>query len=344
MLHSQSQTWGTWGSEKMASRRLGLGLVACLLNVSEGRRKDVVEQIARAALQDKHGRKQHNTSVLNIFSDYDYNRSVITIASTAEQIGRSVTLACLEGFACIDLSQHSGIHPCLGAIDLIPIYPLSNIKPEECGRIAQVIAGELATLVPGCSMFLFGHADEKTKKSQAEKRRSLGWFKRNTKVDVTQLKADVGANPSKRYGLTGVGASSYVMNCNVTLDTQDVTTGRSIANVIRCHLDGVQAMAFPHCGQVEIACNIQSFRDSECPNFTPESDKYVLYNICSDTYSYVSPRYLEGQVRCLAKSQDIDTVGAALVGFSPQECKDTAEHAIDHGIGEFWKKRSNISM
>ncbi|XP_063284783.1 formiminotransferase N-terminal subdomain-containing protein isoform X2 [Pelobates fuscus] len=307
----------------MTSRKLGLRLAACLLNVSEARNKHIVEKIANAALHDQHGHKHPDTSVLNVFSDYDYNRSVITIVSTAEQIGRSVTSACVEGFACIDLSQHDGVHPCLGAIDLIPIYPLSDVRPEECGLVAQ---------------------DEKTKKGLAEKRRSLWWFKKNTKADLTQLKSDVGAHPSKRYGLTGVGASPYVINCNVTLDTKDVAAGRLIANAIRSRADGVQALAFPHNGQVEIACNVESRVNTQCPNLLSESRKFISYSICSESYFYVCPRHLENQIRELARLQGINTVGAALVGFTPQDCKKTAEYAISNGIGEFWKKRRGIFM
>ncbi|KAM8933609.1 formiminotransferase N-terminal subdomain-containing protein [Pelodytes ibericus] len=328
----------------MASRKLGQGLAACLLNVSEARKKDIVERIARAALHDSHGQKLPDTAVLNVFSDYDYNRSVITIASTTEYIGKSVTAACIEGFACIDLSQHDGLHPCLGAVDLVPIYPLSDVTPEECGHIAQGISEDLATLVPGCSIFLFGQADEQTKKSLAERRKGLGWFKKNTEIDWNKLKADVGAKPSRRYGLTGVGASPYVMNCNVTLDTQDLAAGRTIVTAIRSHRDGVQALAFPHNGQVEIACNVESLSDTQSFSGISEPRKYISYSICGNMFCYVSPQHLEAKIRELAMKQGISTFGAALIGFTPQECKKTAEYAISHGKAEFWKNRRGIFM
>ncbi|XP_053554711.1 formiminotransferase N-terminal subdomain-containing protein isoform X5 [Bombina bombina] len=136
----------------MTSSRPALRLAACLLNVSEARKKDIVERIATAALYDKHGRMLPETTVLNIFSDYDYNRSVITIAATRDQLR---------------------------------------------------IADEVATRVPGCSLFLFGYADNKEKKQLAEKRKSLGWFKKKTEININDLKVDVGAKPSIRYGITG---------------------------------------------------------------------------------------------------------------------------------------------
>ncbi|XP_069841340.1 formiminotransferase N-terminal subdomain-containing protein isoform X2 [Dendropsophus ebraccatus] len=329
----------------MTSTKLGKSLVACLLNVSEARNKDNIERIARAALYNSCGQQHPDTAVLNVFSNYDYNRSVLTIVSTSEQIGTSVVSSCVEGFTCIEHSQHEGIHPCLGAIDLVPIYPLSGVTLEQCGKIARGIAEDLVSQVPGCSMFLFGYADIPEMRSLAEKRRSLGWFKKKSDVDI--ITSDVGIKLSRKYGVTGVGASPYVMNCNITLDTQDLTSGKAIATAIRERtggLKGVQAMAFPNKGQVEIACNVESFRDFPEINSAAGVDKYVSYPICGDTFSYISPRIIEAEVQKLAACKGIKTAGTALVGFTPQECRMTAEYALSHGIHEFWKRRQGVFM
>ncbi|XP_056389564.1 formiminotransferase N-terminal subdomain-containing protein isoform X3 [Hyla sarda] len=278
----------------MTSSKFGKSLVACLLNVSEARNKDNIERIARAALFNIRGQKHPDTAVLNVFSNYDYNRSVLTIVSTSEWIG---------------------------------------------------IAEELVTQVPGCSMFLFGYADIAEMRSLADKRRSLGWFRKNCNVD--EIKADVGMKPCGKYGITGVGASPYVMNCNITLDTQDLTSGKAIATAIRERtggLKGVQAMAFPNKGQVEIACNVESFRDIPENISAADVDKYVSYHICGDTFSYISLHHIEAKVQNLAACKGIKTTGTALVGFTPQECRVTAEYAISHGIGEFWKRRQGVFM
>ncbi|XP_068101191.1 formiminotransferase N-terminal subdomain-containing protein isoform X2 [Hyperolius riggenbachi] len=291
--------------------------------------------------------KHPDTSVLNVFSNYDYNRSVITIVSTREQIGKSVLSACVEGFAAIDLSLHDGIHPCLGAIDLVPIYPLSGVTLEQCGEIATGIAKELVVLVPGSSIFLFGYADKPNMKTLAEKRRSLGWFKKRAETNMTSLKADLGPTTSWKHGITGVGASPYVLNCNVTLATQDLYSGRAIANAIRDQnggLKGVQAMAFPNSGQVEIACNVQSFRDIQESSSVSELRQYVSYDICGERFSYISPLHLEAQIKQLALQHGIKTTGTAVIGFTPQQCKTTAEYAISHGIEEFWKRRQGVFM
>ncbi|XP_058295869.1 formiminotransferase N-terminal subdomain-containing protein isoform X1 [Hylobates moloch] len=133
----------------MSSSRVGLRLAACLLNISEARRKYVVENIAKAALLDENGKKYPQVSVLNIFSDQDYNRSVITIAGSVDKLGSSVLAACLEAFQGIDMEVQEGIYPCLGAVDLIPVYPLSGVTVEECGVAARNPGGQQMGQVGG---------------------------------------------------------------------------------------------------------------------------------------------------------------------------------------------------
>ncbi|XP_042522939.1 formiminotransferase N-terminal subdomain-containing protein isoform X1 [Dipodomys spectabilis] len=328
----------------MSSSRLGLRLAGCLLNVSEGRRKHIVENIAKAALLDKNGLNHPEVSVLNIFSDQDYNRSVITIVASVEKLGSSVLAACLEAFQAIDMEAQQGIHPCLGAVDLIPIYPLTGVRIEECGALARSLAQSLVMHIPGCSVFLFGEADLPGKRSLVQRRKQLGWF---TRRNFSDLQPDLGATPARRCGLTGVGASLYVMNCNVTIDSHDLSAGREIATAIRGSnphgLKGVQAMAFPHEGKIEIACNVESFEDHEATE-SSEDTQYVAYNVLGHQYTYVSPHYIEAQVKKLANDRGIGTIGRALVGFTPQECKKCAEYAIKENIGEFWKIREGVFM
>ncbi|XP_045151901.1 formiminotransferase N-terminal subdomain-containing protein isoform X1 [Echinops telfairi] len=328
----------------MPPSRLGLRLAACLLNISEARRKYVVENIAKAALLEENGQNHPEVSVLNIFSDQDYNRSVITIAASIDILGSSVLAACGEAFRSINMGAQDGIHPCLGAVDLIPIYPLSGIGVEECGSVARSIAENLVLRVPGCSVFLFGEADLPKKRSLVQRRKQLGWF---TRRDFSALKPDLGAAPARRCGLTGVGASPYVMNCNVTIDSRDLTAGKEIASGIRGSsangLKGVQAMAFPHDGNIEIACNVESFEDQEAGE-TTEDFQYLAYHVLGNRFSYMSPPYIEAQIKKLASDWGIATIGGALVGFTPQECKSCAEYAIKGGIGEFWKKRGGVFM
>uniref|UniRef100_A0AAV2JYD7 Formiminotransferase N-terminal subdomain domain-containing protein n=1 Tax=Knipowitschia caucasica TaxID=637954 RepID=A0AAV2JYD7_KNICA len=128
----------TASKERMASTSVGRRLVACLLNISEARRKDLVETVAKAALYDPKGVRREGTTVLNIFNDHDYNRSVITIVSAIDSIREAVLSACEKACSLIDMRAHSGGHPCLGAVDLIPLYPLGeDVLPQDCASEAR---------------------------------------------------------------------------------------------------------------------------------------------------------------------------------------------------------------
>ncbi|XP_078260293.1 formiminotransferase N-terminal subdomain-containing protein isoform X2 [Rhinoraja longicauda] len=280
----------------MASRKLSLRLAVCLLNISEARKKDIVERVATAALCGNQGQKKIQTTVLNIFSDYDYNRSVLTLAGPVETLD---------------------------------------------------VAERLTHDVPDCSLFYFGYADQPLKRSLVQRRKELNWFNRSG-LKGTERKADVGAAISSRCGLTGIGASPYVMNCNVTIDTQDLNVGQQIASAVRGAnvggLTGIQAMAFPHEGTVEIACNVESFKGATSSPLTEEMEKHISYCVQGEEYVYFSPSSIEKHIEKLANNFGVATVGTALVGFTPERCKHLAEKAIGEGTGEFWKKRKVLTM
>ncbi|XP_035459969.2 formiminotransferase N-terminal subdomain-containing protein isoform X1 [Scophthalmus maximus] len=330
----------------MASSSLGRRLVACLLNVSEARRKDLVETVAQAALYNAEGARREGTTVLNIFNDHDYNRSVITIVASIDSIREVVLAACEKACGLIDMSAHVGVHPCMGAVDLVPIYPLGEEVPvEECAEEARAVAQGLTERVPGTAAFLFGWADSPLQRGLAQRRKEMGWFKRTT--DLQAIQADLGPEPRTRYGLTGVGASPYVMNCNVTIDTRDIALGRSIAAAIREStpggLPGVQVLALPHEGAVEIACNVESVKGSP-PTHVTAGEPWPCFSIEGQPYCHAPASLVTARVSELAGRQGVGTKGTALVGFTPHECRGLAELALSQEIPEFWKEQRRIRM
>ncbi|CAJ1078681.1 formiminotransferase N-terminal subdomain-containing protein [Xyrichtys novacula] len=330
----------------MSSSSLGRRLVACLLNVSEARRKDLVETVAKAALYNTEGVRREGTTVLNIFNDHDYNRSVITIVSNIDSIGESVLSACERACGLIDMRAHSGVHPCMGAVDLIPIYPLGEeVGVEECAKEARAVAQGLTERVQGTSAFLFGWADSPHQRGLAQRRKEMGWFKKTP--DLQMITPDMGPQPQRRFGLTGVGACPYVMNCNVTIDTQDIALGRSIATAIREStpggLPGVQVLALPHEGTVEIACNVESVK-GDPPGHMTMSEQWPTFSIDSHPYCHAPASLITARVAELAGKQGVTVKGTALVGFTPHECRGLAELALTQGIAEFWKEQRRFRM
>ncbi|XP_061649624.1 formiminotransferase N-terminal subdomain-containing protein [Phyllopteryx taeniolatus] len=324
----------------------GRRLVTCLLNVSEARRKDLVESVAKAALYDYEGVRRDGTTVLNIFNDHDYNRSVITIVASIESIKEAVLSACVKACELFDMRTHSGVHPCLGAVDLVPIYPLGeDVGIEDCTQESQGIARGLTQRVPGTSVFLFGWADSPLQRGLAQRRKEMGWFKKTP--DLNSVRVCIGPMPQKRFGLTGVGSSPYVMNCNVTIDTQDLTVGRRVATAIREStpggLPGVQALALPHEGAVEIACNVESV-PGDPPHQMSGTAPWPSFRIGGQPYCHVPASLITARVAELAGRHGVGTKGTALVGFTPVECRGLAELALSRCIAEFWKEQQRVRM
>lgn len=199
----------------------------------------------------------------------------------------------------------------------------------------------------------------------------MGWFKKSP--DLGNIRPDVGPPPQKTFGLTGasqfyrtqaptkspsphlenvkcvagVGSSPYVMNCNVTIDTQDIAVGRVIATAIREStpggLPGVQVLALPHEGAVEIACNVESVTGSP-PRHGDSGEPWPSFSIDGQTYRHVPASLIAARVAELAGEHGVTTKATALVGFTPHQCRGLAELALTRGIAEFWRELHRIHM
>lgn len=123
--------------------------------------------------------------------------------------------------------------------------------------------------------------------------------------------------------------------------------GRSIATAIREStpggLPGVQVLALPHEGAVEIACNVESVKGSP-PSHLTEAEPWPSFSIEGQPYCHAPASLITARVAELARRHGVGTMGTALVGFTPRECRGLAELALSQGIAEFWKEQHRIHM
>src|SRR3970040_320787 len=116
-------------------------LIECIPNFSEARRPEVIDQIA-AAINSVEG-----VRLLDRSSDLDHNRTVLTFAGSLEAVEEAAFRAIKPASTLIDLNQHTGAHPRIGATDVVPFVPLSNVTMDECialaKRLGQRVGGEL---------------------------------------------------------------------------------------------------------------------------------------------------------------------------------------------------------
>jgi glutamate formiminotransferase len=213
------------------------GLIECVPNFSEGRRPEIVEEIVRAIGQID------GITVLDHSSDETHNRSVVTFAGNAEPVVRAATAGVGRALELIDMEQHSGAHPRIGAIDVIPFVPLGGATLDECVDLARRFGEQIATRFD-LPVYLYGAAALRPERTRlADVRRG----------QYEGIRDEIGADPGRapdygparthpRGGAVAVGARKPLIAFNVNLATDDLALARRIASTIRESSGGMPAV------------------------------------------------------------------------------------------------------
>jgi glutamate formiminotransferase len=204
-------------------------VLECVPNVSEGRRRDVIERIAAACA----------TCVLDAHVDADHNRSVFTLAADrADKIEPCVRQFAQAVVRNANESWHDGVHPRVGALDVVPFVAIPATSEERARAVRA--AHDFARWFAGAfdaPAFLYGDADPEG--------RSLPSLRRDAFV---RRPPDFGpAEPHPELGATAVGARPVLVAVNCELDRDDLELARRIAHAVRERgggLRGVRALGF----------------------------------------------------------------------------------------------------
>ncbi len=227
-----------------------MALLESVPNVSEGRNPVVIEAIARAFRG--HGR------VLDIHSDADHHRSVYTIVAEPDDLVESLLAGIARAAELIDLRSHDGIHPRIGAADVVPIVPIRN---DEMG-LAEAVALELGRRVGGelgLPVFLYGVSGG-GRRPAFFRRGGPGELQR--RIDVGEIRPLFGpARLDPRNGGVLIGARPLLIAFNIDLATGDLEDARAIAATVRESsggLKGVQALGLllPASERVQVSINV----------------------------------------------------------------------------------------
>jgi glutamate formiminotransferase len=203
-------------------------LVECVPNFSEGRDAGTVARIAGAI------RAVPGVALLDVESDADHNRSVITFAAPPELVVEAALAGAAEAIRSIDLTRHTGAHPRIGALDVLPFVPLEGVTLEECVALARKAASELwkRFQVP---CYLYEAAAQRTERANLEAVRRGQFEGLRDEVRINPDRApDFGhAELHPTAGATAVGARKFLIAYNIHLNTSDVEIARRIARAIR---------------------------------------------------------------------------------------------------------------
>ena len=218
-------------------------LIQCIPNFSEGRDPEGIAAIVQAV------RQTPGIRLADWSADPDHNRLVVTFVGPPEPVRAAALASAAAAIERIDLRMHQGVHPRLGAIDVLPFVPLSGITLAECAEIARSTGAELAERF-GLPVFFYeaASADE----------HSLPFVRKSA---FGTLAPDYGPSlPHPTAGASVVGARKPLIAYNVNLQTADLSAARIIARELRVlpDLPGLRALGLrlPSRGITQVSINI----------------------------------------------------------------------------------------
>jgi len=268
-------------------------LFECIPNISEGRRDDVVAAIRDAAL-----RRGPGVLLLDETSDRDHNRSVLTFLGDGAALVSAMEAMVGAALERIDLREHQGAHPRLGAVDVIPFVPIREATTADAVALAQELGRRVGSTY-GVPVFLYEDA------ATSETRRNLATIRQGefeglaAKMREPGWKPDFGPEaPHPSAGATVVGARAPLVAYNINLGTSDLSVADRIAKAIR-HISGgyrfVKAMGvkLEARNQVQVSINMTNF------------EKTPLHRVFET-------------VRSEAERHGVPVVGSEIVGLVPQ--------------------------
>lgn len=207
----------------------------CVPNVSEGRRLEVVARLAAAA-------SAPGARLLDVSSDPDHNRSVLTLAGEADGLHAALLSLYEAAVAEIDLTRHQGVHPRVGAVDVVPFVPLGDTPMAAAVAAAERLAAEVARRFD-LPVYLYERAARRPERTALADIRRGGFEGFSGKIADPAWAPDFG--PPRIHptaGVTVIGARFFLIAFNAVLETPDVAVARTIARQVRESTGGLPAV------------------------------------------------------------------------------------------------------
>jgi glutamate formiminotransferase len=207
-------------------------------NYSEGRRIDVVDRLALAAWGVA------GSYLLDRTSDASHNRSVLTIAGDAASVERALEATIEVAIDAIDMEAHTGEHPRIGAVDVIPFVPLGSTTIDDCIERARSFGARIAARFE-LPVYLYARAAQRPDRVRLADVRRGGYEAVRDEIGdpVADRAPDFGpARTHPRAGAVAVGARPFLIAWNINLDTPDVEVAKRIARQVRESGGGLPAV------------------------------------------------------------------------------------------------------
>jgi glutamate formiminotransferase len=239
-------------------------VLECVPNVSEGRSPAVIDRLGRAVTQVK------GVRLASVHIDPDHHRSVFTFLGAPETVQAAALSLARSVFETVDMRAHQGIHPRLGALDVLPFVPLRDLTMADAVAVARAV-GERLAADHALPVYLYGAA------ATAPDRRSLLAVRAGQYEGLPTRLADPSWRPDfgparfePRLGALLVGARDVLVAYNVWLDTDDAAAARAIAHAVRESAGGLPALQamggrLERRGLAQVAMNLLDYRVTSLP-------------------------------------------------------------------------------
>jgi len=202
-------------------------LIECVPNFSEGVNLDIIKQITDEV------ESVEGVRLLNVDPGKATNRTVVTFVGEPEPVIEAALLAIKKAGELIDMAKHKGEHPRMGATDVCPLIPISNISMEETAEYAKKLAKRVGEEL-GIPVYLYGNAQADKKRDNLSVIRTgeyEGFFK---KIKLPEWKPDFGpAEFDAKRGATVIGARDFLIAYNVNLNTTSTRRANAVAFDVR---------------------------------------------------------------------------------------------------------------
>jgi len=234
-------------------------IIECVPNFSEGKRKEVIDEIVNAV------KETPGVRVLNISSDPSHNRSVLTMVGDDKGLKQAVLTLFEKAVSLIDLTKHKGEHPRMGAVDVVPFVPVKGVTMDDCIALSKEVGKEVGERFK-IPVYLYEESAttaERKNLAKVRKGEFEGFFE---KIKDPAWKPDFG--PTEVHptaGVVAIGAREFLIAFNVNLGTNDIEIANKIARAVR-HISGgfryVKAlgMSLEDRGIVQVSMNLVNYK------------------------------------------------------------------------------------
>ncbi len=272
-------------------------IVECVPNISEGKDLNIINAITDEV-------KKFKVRLLDVESDRDHNRSVITYVGEPEEVEKATFALAAKAVELIDMEKHKGEHPRIGALDVVPFVPISGVTMQECiamaERLGKRIYDELKVPV-----YLYEEAAKRPECQNLAEIRKGEYEGLKDAISLPNRRPDFGEGKlHPTAGATVIGAREPLVAFNVNLGTKDIGIAKKIAQAVRFSSGGfrfVKAMGFDikEKGYVQVSMNLTKYKGT--PVFRvyeaikTEADRYGVPIIGSEVIGLIP---LEALVQC----------------------------------------------